>query len=215
MFEIKNIFFKYKSRFKKEKIIFKDFNMSFVDGKNILIKGESGSGKTTLLNLLSGLIRPDSGDIIYNDLNLNEIDDKTRDNIRNQDFGFVFQESFFIDYLTIKENILLPVKKGKPKISPEKLSEKLDILEILDKFPNEISGGQKQRASIARALINNPKVLFVDEPTSALDLNNKKIVINLINEISKDYDLTVFFVSHQDTNFEHDIVLDIDNFRDD
>ncbi|MGM0640410.1 MAG: ATP-binding cassette domain-containing protein [Thermotogota bacterium] len=215
MFEMKNVFFKYKNNFKKEKIIFKDFSMIFPDDKNIFIKGKSGYGKTTLINLLSGLIKPDSGKIIYNDLNINEIDEKTRDNIRNKDFGFVFQESFFIDYLTIKENILLPVKKGTPNISPEKLSETLDILEILDKFPSEVSGGQKQRASIARALINSPKVLFVDEPTSSLDLKNKENVINLINKISKEYNLTVFYISHQNSTFEYDIVLDLEEYGND
>lgn len=213
MFEMKKVFFKYKNRMKKDHMIFKNLNLTFPSEKNILIKGKSGSGKSTLINLLSGLIKPDSGDIFYNDISLNEIDENSRDNIRNKDFGFVFQESFFIDYLTIKENILLPVKKGKPLISPQELSESLDIFEILDKFPGEISGGQKQRASIARALINNPKVLFVDEPTSSLDIKNQENVIDLINKISREYKLTVFFISHQNNKFDFDISLDIDEYR--
>lgn len=215
MFELKDVFFKYKNKIKKEQIIFKNLNLSFPDHKNILIKGKSGSGKTTLINLLSGLIKPDSGNIFYNNMPLNEIDDKSRDNIRNREFGFIFQEAFFVDYLTVKENILLPVKKGNPLVSPEILAENLDILDILDKFPQELSGGQKQRASIARSLINKPKVLFIDEPTSSLDLKNREKVITLINKISKEYNLTVFMISHNESNFENDIVVNIEDYRND
>lgn len=215
MFELKDVFLKYKNKIKKEQIIFKNLNLSFPDHKNILIKGKSGSGKTTLINLLNGLIKPDSGNIFYNNMPLNEIDDKSRDNIRNREFGFIFQEAFFVDYLTVKENILLPVKKGNPLVSPEILAENLDILDILDKFPQELSGGQKQRASIARSLINKPKVLFIDEPTSSLDLKNREKVITLINKISKEYNLTVFMISHNESNFENDIVVNIEDYRND
>lgn len=173
----------------------KDIAFSYKNGTNIsfpdisletasqaLILGKSGCGKTTLLHLLGGLLKPQKGTIQLNDIILNQLSGSTLDKVRGQEIGIIFQTPHFIDSLSIKENLYLAQtlagdKKDLNKIKT--LLSELDILEKLNAKTKELSQGQKQRVSIARALINSPQLILADEPTSALDDDNCHAVINL------------------------------------
>ena len=159
-----------------------NINLEIKSGEFIAIIGESGSGKSTLLSILSTLLKPTSGDIVYENINYKDI--KNIDDFRKNNIGFIFQFHYLINYLSVKENINLANEKA----SKEEIFDLLKLLGIqnlIDKYPNEISGGQRQRVAIARALINNPKIIFADEPTGNLDSKNSLNVFELFSTLAK------------------------------
>ena len=157
-----------------------NINLQIKSGEFVAIIGESGSGKSTLLSILSTLLKPTSGDIVYEGTNYKDI--KNIDEFRKNNIGFIFQFHYLINYLSVKENINLANEKA----SKEEIFDLLKLLGIenlIDKYPNEISGGQRQRVAIARALINNPKVIFADEPTGNLDSKNSLNVFEIFKSL--------------------------------
>lgn len=177
-------------------------NVSFSveEGEYVAIMGESGSGKTTLLNILASLDKPTGGQVLLKGKNIVLINEKEISAFRRDNLGFVFQDFNLLDTFTVKDNIFLPlVLAGKSydemneKLVP--LSKQLKISDILNKYPYEISGGQKQRTAIARALITGPKILLADEPTGALDSRSSDQLLRLFNEIN-DQSQTILMVTH-------------------
>ena len=161
--------------YNKDKAL-ENINLEIKSGEFIAIIGESGSGKSTLLSVLSTLLKPTSGDIVYENINYKDI--KNIDDFRKNNIGFIFQFHYLINYLSVKENINLANEKAS-KEEIFNLLKLLGIENLIDKYPNEISGGQRQRVAIARALINNPKIIFADEPTGNLDSKNSLNVFEL------------------------------------
>lgn len=177
-------------------------NVSFSaeQGEYAAIMGESGSGKTTLLNILAALDKPDSGKVILDGMDLGQIKDKEITTFRRENLGFVFQDFNLLDTFNLKDNILLPLVLGRRGIqemtaSLLPISQKLGIRDILEKYPYEVSGGQKQRAAVARALITNPKLILADEPTGALDSRSANDLLELLEEINRDGQ-TILMVTH-------------------
>ena len=160
----------------------KNINLEIQKGEFVAIIGESGSGKSTLLSILSTLLKPTSGDIVYENTNYKDI--KNIDSFRRNSIGFIFQFHYLINYLSVKENILLADEKATNE-EIYNLLKSLHIENLIDKYPNEISGGQRQRVAIARALINNPKVIFADEPTGNLDSKNSLNVFELFKNLTQ------------------------------
>ena len=161
------------------------FNVA--ESEFIAIMGASGSGKTTLLNVLSTIDTPTSGSIVINGVNLKQLSDTGSADFRRDNLGFIFQEYFLLDSLTIRENISVPLTLQKlPHKKIEKmvrsLAERFGIASQLDKYPNELSGGQRQRASAARAIVKQPSILFADEPTGALDSNSATELLKMVLE---------------------------------
>ena len=178
-------------------------NISFTvnEGEFVAIMGASGSGKTTLLNCISTIDTVTTGKIIINNKDITEIKDRDIASFRRNNLGFVFQDFNLLDTLTISENISLSLiinKKNENKIDEmvNDIAKRLDIEGILDKFPYEVSGGQKQRCACARALINNPKLILADEPTGALDSKSSIMLLETMDEINKNLDATILMVTH-------------------
>lgn len=201
MLEVQNIKKIYRSRFGKNELeALKSINFTVEAGEYIAIMGESGSGKTTLLNILALLDRPSSGNVILMGKDLQEIKDSEMARFRRENLGFVFQDFNLLDNFTVKENILLPLVLSDEKISimEEKLlkiAKKLNVSDLLNKYPYEISGGQKQRTAIARALISEPKILLADEPTGALDSNSTRELLKVFKDLNQDRE-TILMVTH-------------------
>lgn len=170
----------------------KNVNLNIKKGSFVVITGESGSGKTTLLSILSTLLKPNSGEIVFEDTEYKEI--KNIDKFRQENIGFVFQFHYLINYLNVKENILLANEKASDK-SIDELLTILEIQKLKNYYPNEISGGQRQRVAIARALINHPKVIFADEPTGNLDSKNSLNVFNLFKSLANN-GVTIVVATH-------------------
>jgi len=177
-------------------------NVSFSveKGEYVAIMGESGSGKTTLLNIIAALDKPTSGDVLLNGKSIVSIKEKEISSFRRNNLGFVFQDFNLLDTFSLQDNIFLPlVLSGKSynemnsRLKP--IAEKLGISDILQKFPYEVSGGQKQRAAVARALITNPQLILADEPTGALDSHATDGLLRLFNEINNDGQ-TILMVTH-------------------
>ena len=169
-------------------------------GEYVAIMGESGSGKTTLLNILAALDRPTEGEVFLNGRALSTIGEKEIASFRRQNLGFVFQDFNLLDTFSIRDNIFLPLVLSRtPYDEMEKrlmpLAEKLGISEILDKYPYEISGGQKQRTAAARALITNPRILLADEPTGALDSRAADGLLKILGRINSEGQ-TILMVTH-------------------
>ena len=178
-------------------------NISFSvnEGEFVAIMGASGSGKTTLLNCISTIDSATAGKIIINGDDITEIKDKDIASFRRNNLGFVFQDFNLLDTLTISENISLSLvinKRSEDKIDDMvmDIAKRLGIEEILDKFPYEVSGGQKQRCACARALINNPKLILADEPTGALDSKSSRMLLETMEEINKNLNATILMVTH-------------------
>ena len=177
-----------------------DISFTVPKGEYLAIMGESGAGKTTLLNILAALDRPTGGSVCLNGRDLTKIPDKDLAEFRRDHLGFVFQEFNLLDTFTVRDNIFLPlVLSGKSPKEMERrlepLARRLEIGEILNKFPYEISGGQKQRAAVARALITGPRLLLADEPTGALDSRATDSLLRLFADINRDGQ-TVLMVTH-------------------
>ncbi len=168
-------------------------------GETILITGASGKGKTTLLHLLGGLLKPTSGEIFIGKKNVCQLSLKELDYFRGQNIGLILQKSHFISALNVLENIELAsclTDKTKKKEKAVELLSLLGLEKFASKLPNQLSIGQQQRVSIARALINEPKLLLADEPTSSLDDENAKIVADLLANLSRKYNAALIIVTH-------------------
>lgn len=194
MISTKNITFSYN---KDQIFILPDLHCDA--GNTILITGDSGKGKTTYLHILAGLLRPSTGTIEIDKTNIVTLSESKNDKFRGQNIGIVFQKSHFVSALTVLENLemaswLATGKKNSARA--KKLLEQLDIISQSDKLPNQLSIGQQQRVSIARALMNGPKVLLADEPTSSLDDRNAEKVIELLTFLSKEYKAALIIVTH-------------------
>ena len=172
-----------------------------------MIMGESGSGKTTLLNILAALDRPTKGEVLLDGMNLSQIREKDIAAFRRDHLGFVFQDFNLLDTFSLRDNIFLPmVLAGKnfeemnQRLIP--IAKKLDIVNILDKYPYEVSGGQKQRAAVARALITQPKLILADEPSGALDSRATDRLLQIFHEINFDGQ-TILMVTHSTKAASH------------
>ena len=171
------------------------------EGEFIGIMGASGSGKTTLLNVLSTIDKATNGEVYINDVNLKSLNDTHSADFRRDNLGFIFQEYFLLDSLTIQENISVPLtlQKLPPKKIESKiksLAERFGIASQLGKYPNELSGGQRQRASAARAIVKNTSILFADEPTGALDSNSATELLHTLSEANSELNTTILMVTH-------------------
>ncbi|TQQ83897.1 ABC transporter ATP-binding protein [Peptacetobacter hominis] len=200
MLEVRNLYKSYKTGSKIYPVLH-DVNISINDGEFVSIMGASGSGKTTLLNCISGFISYEKGEIILNGKRLKDLSEEEISVVRNENLGFVFQDFMLLDGLTVFENICMPriIQNGdwrKMEKEANKLLEIFNISEISDKFPVEISGGQKQRTAVARALINEPNIILADEPTGNLDSKSSESVIKSFIEVKKRLGVTVFMVTH-------------------
>lgn len=200
MLEIKNINKSYKVGDYKQKVL-KDVSIKFRENEFVSILGQSGSGKTTLLNLIGGLDRYDTGDIIINGKSTKHFKDKDWDAYRNNSIGFIFQSYNLINHISILDNVEMGMTLSgvSRKLRRERAIEvlkKVGLGDHINKKPNQLSGGQMQRVAIARALANNPDIILADEPTGALDSKTSKSIMNLIKEISKDK--LVIMVTHNE-----------------
>lgn len=177
---------------------------AFPDIKNevaqtLLITGNSGKGKTTLLHLLGGLLRPNSGTISIQDTTISSLSEKDLDQFRGKNIGLVLQQSHFVSSINVLDNVILASWLATGKKDSEKaksLLKELDLEDQMYKLPNQLSIGQQQRVSIARALINEPKLLLADEPTSSLDDENAAKVADLLSSLAKEYKASLIIVTH-------------------
>ena len=196
MIEIKNIF---KSFGSSEVLI--DISAKFERGKTNLIIGQSGSGKTVLLKCLLGLYTTDDGELIYDNIYSSKMNDEEKINIKKE-MGMVFQGSALFDSMTVLENVRFPLDmltkysdREKNEIAL-KFIDRVNLNDAIKKLPSEISGGMQKRVGIARAIVLNPKYLFCDEPNSGLDPKTAIVIDNLIQEITKEYNITTVINSH-------------------
>ena len=181
--------------------ILRDISTQFEKGKTNLIIGQSGSGKTVLLKCILGLYGIDSGNIFFENRSLQKMDSKERSVLR-QEMGMVFQGSALFDSMTVEENIMFPMRMLTQKSPDEMLSKANEVINRVNlvnsnkKLPSEISGGMQKRVAIARAVVMNPKYLFCDEPNSGLDPKTSTLIDNLIQEITKEYQITTVINTH-------------------
>ena len=185
----------------------KDVNFSVEYGEYVAIMGESGSGKTTLLNILAALDKPSSGEVLLNGKNIIGIKEGQMAAFRREHLGFVFQDFNLLDTFSLKDNIFLPLvlsgthyKEMMARLTP--IANTLGISELLEKFPYEVSGGQKQRAAVARALITNPELILADEPTGALDSKSTDQLLDLFTTINESGQ-TIVMVTHSTKAASH------------
>ena len=201
LLDVKNVKKIYTTRFGGNQVeALHNVSFSVEAGEYVAIMGESGSGKTTLLNILAALDKPTGGKVYLKGNDLGKIREKEMAAFRRQNLGFVFQDFNLLDTLTLKDNIFLPlVLSGKKytemesRITP--IAEQLGISKLLNKYPYEVSGGQKQRAAIARALITQPQLILADEPSGALDSRSTDELLGLFNAIN-DNGQTIVMVTH-------------------
>ncbi|MFJ8914891.1 ABC transporter ATP-binding protein [Amycolatopsis sp. NPDC102389] len=171
-------------------------------GEIVAIMGPSGSGKSTLLHCLSGIVRPEQGQVLFRGRDLASMSDTERSALRRTEFGFVFQFGQLVPELTCLENVALPLRLGGMKRRPaERIArnwlDRLTVGDVDDSTPGQVSGGQSQRVAMARALVTEPSVIFADEPTGALDTLSGELVMRLLSEAAKQTDAAVVLVTHE------------------
>lgn len=172
--------------------------LSIQDGEFVVITGASGSGKSTLLNVMSGLERPDSGSVFYGDTNISALNEKNLTSFRKENVGFVFQQYYLLPNMNVENNIKMGAELSGNK-SREKIGEILEAVGLSDKrkkYPSELSGGEQQRVSIARAIAKEPRVLFLDEPTGALDEQTGRQVLDFIIKLQRERSFTMIMITH-------------------
>ena len=198
--ELKNICKIYKKNNEEIKALV-NVNLSFESGKFYAIMGHSGSGKSTLISILGLMNKYDSGDYFLNSKNVKDLTDLEASKVRMKEIGFVFQEFYLDEYMTAKENVILPmlinkdITKGDRIKIAENLLKKFNLLNRQDHLPKELSGGEKQRVCIARALANNPSIILADEPTGDLDEKNEAEIFEYLKSLSQE-GKCVIVVSH-------------------
>lgn len=206
--EVNNLKKVYTTRFGGNQVqALSNLNFSVEEGEYVAIMGESGSGKTTLLNILAALDKPTAGEVLLNGKNIVKIREKEISEFRRDNLGFVFQDFNLLDNFSLRDNIYLPlvlsgasVGEMEKRIAP--IAEKLGITALLEKYPYEVSGGQKQRAAVARALITKPQLILADEPTGALDSKATDSLLRLFNSINDDGQ-TILMVTHSTKAASH------------
>ena len=181
--------------------VLKGVSLTVEKGEFVAVMGPSGSGKTTLLNCISCYIPIDSGEIMLGDRQLANLSEDALAKVRNRQLGFVFQDFLLLDGLTVRENILLPAiiggaVTGQTEARADQLCDVFGISAIRDKYPAEISGGEKQRTAVARALINHPLLILADEPTGALDTATSRIVMDLFHKLHEEQHKTIVLITH-------------------
>lgn len=200
MLYVKELYKSYEAGKNKYEVL-KGVDFHVAQGEFVAVMGPSGSGKTTLLNCISCYIPFDKGNIKLGGMELAGMSEDDLAKVRNTKIGFVFQDFMLLDGLTIRENILVPrIVQGEVEAEAEKLADQLaamfGISHILNKYPAEISGGEKQRAAVARSLINNPLIILADEPTGNLDSKSSRAVIETFNNAKEQMNATIFMVTH-------------------
>ena len=180
-------------------LVLDKINIQISEGNIITIIGESGSGKSTLLNVLSSLDVFDKGELVINGNNIKTFSEQELCSLRNSSIGFIFQFHHLLPDFNIRENILMPTWIGNDYGKNEKVDDLLNSFGLFDlrhKYPNQISGGEKQRVAILRAIINNPKIIFADEPSGNLDEKNSLKLIDLFESINRDYGTSIVLTTH-------------------
>ncbi|HCL02991.1 MAG TPA: ABC transporter ATP-binding protein [Lachnoclostridium phytofermentans] len=208
LLEVKNLKKIYTTRFGGNQVqALSNVSFSVEQGEYVAIMGESGSGKTTLLNILASLDKPSSGEVLLDGKSLNTIKESEISAFRRNNLGFVFQDFNLLDTFSLQDNIFLPlVLSGKQYDEMQgrlqKIAARLGISDLLNKFPYEVSGGQKQRAAVARALITNPRLILADEPTGALDSRATDSLLKVFTELN-DEGQTILMVTHSTKAASH------------
>lgn len=190
----------YNSRFNRT-VALNDIGVEVLEGEFVGIMGPSGSGKSTFLNVISTIDYPTEGHVYYGGMDITKLKGEKLSDFRRDNLGFIFQDFNLLDTLTVKENILLPLTVKKMSVQEmeervETVSMILDITEILNKFPYEISGGQKQRTAAARAIIHQPKMILADEPTGSLDSKSSTELLSLLSSLNVKEAATILLVTH-------------------
>ena len=175
--------------------VLKGFDLQIADGEFTVILGASGSGKSTFLNCLSGLERVDDGSIKYNDVDITELSDTALTKFRKDNIGFIFQQYYLLPNMTVEKNVRMGADLANNQ-EYEEIIKAVGLEEKAKKYPSELSGGEQQRVSVARALAKKPKVLFLDEPTGALDEETGRQVLDYICKLHKEYGFTIVMVTH-------------------
>lgn len=192
-----------RSRKKSEICVLKKLNLTINNNEFICIIGKSGVGKTTLLKMLGGIEKPSAGSILYTDMELYKCLETKMEEYRRKEIGFIFQDYKLLDELTVQENILIPqildsVKREAAESKMDKITELFGINDKKNFYTYELSGGEKQRAAICRALINNPKVILADEPTGNLDSVNTELILKILLQIKVELKKTIIMVTHDE-----------------
>ena len=201
LLEVKNLKKIYTTRFGASQVqALSDVSFSVEKGEYVAIMGESGSGKTTLLNILAALDKPSGGTVLLNGRDMKGIKDSELAAFRRKNLGFVFQEFNLLDTFSIEDNIYLPLvlageNYGQMKEKLDRIAGRLGLTGLLKKFPYEVSGGQKQRAAVARALITRPQLILADEPTGALDSRSSDELMKLFSQVNREGQ-TILMVTH-------------------
>lgn len=205
LYKIENISKTYTSKLGENLLVLDDISLDIHKNDFISIIGASGSGKSTLLNILATIDEPDSGKLIYfdndNQIELLKLNDTEISKQRNSKFGFIFQFHYLLPEFTALENVMMPaiiagLKKEEAKSKAEQLLFRVDMTNRATHKPDEMSGGEQQRISIARSLINEPEIIFADEPTGNLDEANSKNIVNLLKELQAEKQLTIITATH-------------------
>ncbi|MCM1153348.1 MAG: ABC transporter ATP-binding protein [Muribaculum sp.] len=207
--------------------VLRDVSLEVADSEIVAILGPSGAGKSTLLHIAGTLDYPDAGRVIYDGVDLSKLKKKQLDEFRNRNLGFIFQFHELLPEFTARENVALPAliagKKNKEAYRlAEELLNRLGMGERLDHKPSELSGGEKQRTAIARALINSPRIVLADEPTGSLDSRNRDEILGIISDLCKErgqsflivtHDTALTSIAHRVVNMADGQILNIDNVR--
>ena len=182
--------------------VLKDVNLQIDKGSIITIKGPSGSGKSTLLSIIGTLDNADSGELLINGISIQ--DNTNIDKLRNKSIGFIFQFHNLISELTLEENVSLPKMIAKEQLDKKELIELFEYFDLKDRmnsFPNDLSGGEKQRVAVMRAVINNPSIIIADEPTGNLDKENALKMMSLFQKLNTEKKLTIIIATHDEDVF--------------